>query len=238
MQRYFSDKLKDNKFELRSDDIYHITRVMRMKSKDNIEVVYEEQVYLCCIDFVNGNLEVNVVECRSESCEKLIEKVLIIPLLKEQKMDLILQKATELGVNKIIPVLMERSIIKLDKEKEEKKKERWERIVKEASEQSMRVNIPVITNVKKLKDLENETGLKIVCSTKQKVNTIKMFLQSHQSYDKINIVIGPEGGISPKEEEFLNNIGYQSVSLGKNIMRVETVPLYILSVLNYENMEW
>ena len=64
-----------------------------------------------------------------------------------------------------------------------------------------------------------------------------MVLQSHKSYDKINIVIGPEGGISPKEEEYLNSIGFKSVSLGKNIMRVETVPLYILSVLNYENME-
>ena len=122
-------------------------------------------------------------------------------------------------------------------QKEDKKLERWMRIVKEASEQSMRVNIPIITEVKKMSELENETGLKLVCSTKEKENTIKMFLQSHKSYDKINIVIGPEGGISPKEEEYLNNIGFQSISLGKNIMRVETVPLYILSVLNYENME-
>lgn len=237
MQRYFSDKLKDNKFELRNDDVYHITRVMRMKSGDNIEIVCDEKVYLCCIDFVNGNLEVNVVKCYEKTDEKIIEKVLIIPLLKEPKMDLILQKATELGVNKIIPVEMERSIIKLNKEKEDKKLERWMRIVKEASEQSMRVNIPIITEVKKMSELENETGLKLVCSTKEKENTIKMFLQSHKSYDKISIVIGPEGGISPKEEEYLNNIGFKSISLGKNIMRVETVPLYILSVLNYENME-
>ena len=237
MQRYFSDKLKDNKFKLRDDDVYHITRVMRMKSGDNIEVVCDEKVYLCCIDFVNGNLEVNAVDCYEKKVEKIIEKVLIIPLLKETKMDLILQKATELGVSKIIPVEMERSIIKLNKEKEDKKIERWMRIAKEASEQSMRVNIPVITEVKKLKELENETGLKLVCSTKEKENTIKMFLQSHKSYDKINVVIGPEGGISPKEEEYLNSIGFKSINLGKNIMRVETVPLYILSVLNYENME-
>ena len=85
MQRYFSNKLKDNKFELRNDDIYHITRVMRMKSGDNIEIVCDENVYLCCIDFVNGNLEVNVVKCYEKSDEKIIEKVLIIPLLKETK---------------------------------------------------------------------------------------------------------------------------------------------------------
>lgn len=237
MQRYFSNKLKDNKFELKNGDIHHISHVMRMKSGDNIEVVYEENVYLCCIHFVNDNLEVSIIKCLEETDKNIIEKVLIIPLLKEQKMDMILQKATELGVNKIIPVLMERSIIKLDYEKETKKIERWKKIVKEASEQAMRVNIPIITNIKKLKDLEDETGLKMVCSTKEKENTIKLFLQSHESYDKINIVVGPEGGISPKEEEYLNSIGFESVSLGENIMRVETVPLYILSVLNYENME-
>lgn len=237
MQRYFSNKLKGNKFELKNDDIYHITRVMRMKNGDMIEVVYDEKVYLCCLEFGNGDIEINVIERLLESDEDIIEKVLIIPLLKEQKFDLILQKATELGVNRIVPIEMERSIIKLDNDKEIKKLERWERIVKEASEQSKRVNIPVIASVKKLKDLEFETGLKIVCSTKEKVNTIKMFLQSHKSYDKINIVVGPEGGISFKEEEYLNSIGFESVSLGSNIMRVETVPLYILSVLNYENME-
>ena len=164
-----------------------------------------------------------------------IEKVLIIPLLKENKMDLILQKSTELGVNKIIPVMMERSIIKLDSDKEIKKIERWAKICKEASEQSKRVDIPVITEVKSLKDLESIDGNKIVCSTKEKENTIKKFL-SKNDIKKINIVIGPEGVISPKEEEYLNSIGFTSISLGENIMRVETVPMFILSVLNYENM--
>lgn len=237
MQRYFSEKLKDNKFELREDDMYHITRVMRMTSGDKIEVVCNESVYLCCLESVNNKLEVKVVSVSEKEETEIKEKVLIIPLLKEAKMDLILQKATELGVDKIIPVVMERSIIKLERDKEIKKLERWSKICKEASEQSMRLNIPVISNVKTLKDLENIDGLKIVCSTKEKKNSIKLFLQSHKTYDRINIVIGPEGGLSPKEEEYLNSIGFQSVTLGKQIMRVETVPMYILSVINYENME-
>ena len=237
MQRYFSEKLKDNKFELREDDMYHITRVMRMTSGDKIEVVCNESVYLCCLESVNNKLEVKVVSVSEKEETEIKEKVLIIPLLKEAKMDLILQKATELGVDKIIPVVMERSIIKLERDKEIKKLERWSKICKEASEQSMRLNIPVISNVKTLKDLENIDGLKIVCSTKEKKNSIKLFLQSHKTYDRINIVIGPEGGLSPKEEEYLNSIGFQSVTLGKRIMRVETVPMYILSVINYENME-
>lgn len=237
MQRYFSHELKNNKFKLKEDDIYHITRVMRMKENDLIEVVYEKEVYLCSLTFNNSEVNVNLNKKLQTENSNNHEIVLIIPLLKEAKMDLILQKATELGVNKIIPVMMERSIVHLDSQRESKKIERWSKICKEASEQSMRVTIPVITEVKSLKDLDKIDGLKLVCSTIEKKNTIKMFLHSNKSYDKINIVIGPEGGLSLKEEEYLKNIGFTPVSLGKRIMRVETVPLFILSVLNYEIME-
>lgn len=237
MQRYFSDKLVDNKFGLKSDDIYHITRVMRMKTGDKIEVVYNEKVHLCCLEIVNNDVKINVLSKSEKYEQKVCEKILVIPVLKENKMDLILQKATELGVDKIIPIAMERCIVKVDKEREEKKLERWNRICKEASEQSMRVTIPVITPVKKLEDLKNIDGVKLVCSTKERKNTIKMFLQSHKTYDKIIIAIGPEGGLSLKEEEYLNSIGFLSVTLGNQIMRVETVPMFILSVINYENME-
>lgn len=237
MQRYFSNELSDNKFKLKQDDLYHITKVMRMKNDDKIEVVFNKEVYLCNLEFNNSEVNVNIIEKKKIASSDVCEIVLIIPLLKEAKMDLVLQKATELGVNKIIPVTMERSIVRLDSEREIKKIERWTKICKEASEQSMRVTIPVITEVKKLSDLKEEDGLKIVCSTIEKENTIKMFLQSHKSYDKINIVVGPEGGLTLKEEEYLNNCGFESVSLGSRIMRVETVPLFILSILNYENME-
>lgn len=234
MQRYFSKKLENNKFELNNDDLYHITRVMRMKTNDKIEVVYNSEVYICNLNF-NDELEISIVEKLENNKNDNIEKVLIIPLLKENKMDLILQKSTELGINKIIPVIMERSIIKLDKDKELKKIERWTKICKEASEQSKRVDIPVVTEVKALKELECLEGAKLVCSTKEKENTIKKYLKNNK-YTKINFIIGPEGGISPKEEEYLNSIGFTSISLGENIMRVETVPMFILSVLNYENM--
>jgi len=236
MQRYFSKKLENNKFILNNDDLYHITRVMRMKSNDLIEVVYNEEVYICKLNISSDLVEV-IIDTKKENANiSNIEKVLIIPLLKENKLDLIFQKATELGVSEIIPVIMERSIIKLEKDKELKKIERWNKICKEASEQSKRVNIPKVTNIKTLKELSDIEGLKIVCSTKEKENTIKKYLSDNKNYNRVNIVIGPEGGITPKEEEYLNSIGFKSISLGNNIMRVETVPIYILSVINYENM--
>lgn len=236
MQRYFSKVKIDNKLELNKDDIYHITKVMRMVNNEKIEVVYNSTVFMC---------EVNVNELPLVSINKEIQNhnvnnyktTLIIPLLKEQKMDLILQKATELGVYEIIPVIMKRSIIRLEQGKEDKKIDRWNKICKEASEQSKRTDIPLITNVKTLKELKDIEGLKLVCSTIEKEKTIKKFLTDNQNYDKINIVVGPEGGISEDEEELLVNLGFTRVSLGDRIMRVETVPIFILSALNYEFME-
>lgn len=236
MQRYFSKELKDNGFILNSGDVYHITRVMRMTTGDNIEVVHNHTVYLCQINLDN-NIQIIIKEKINSNEIVGIKKVLIIPLLKEQKMDLILQKATELGVDEIIPVIMERSVVKLDVSKEDKRIERWTRICKEASEQSKRVDIPVITKVKKLKELDNLEGLKIVCSTVEKSLNLKKILTTNINCDRINIVVGPEGGISPNEEQFLVDLGFTRVSLGNRIMRVETVPLFILSTLNYEYME-
>lgn len=236
MQRYFSNSKENNKLFLINDDIYHITRVMRMKDNDKIEVIYDSELYIC-----NINIEklpwVEIIEKIESVYEEEKEIVLAIPLLKEQKMDLILQKATELGVSKIIPIIMERSIVKIDDSKENKKVERWLKICKEASEQSKRNSIPEITKIMTLRELVKEDGLKLVCSTEEKENNLKKFLTVNKNYDKIIIVVGPEGGISPKEEEYLVSEGFTRVSLGKRIMRVETVPMFILSALNYEFME-
>lgn len=237
MQRYFSKELKDNKFILNSDDLYHIRVVMRMKDNDQIQVVYNHEPYLCEIKLKEDDIDITIIEKMDVISDNLPQVTLIIPLLKEQKFDFILQKATELGVTRIIPVIMERSIIKIDEKKILKKLERWQKILKEASEQSFRNDIPIITKIKQLKDLETIDGLKILCSTKIKDKTLKKTLNYQEIYDKINIVVGPEGGITEKEEENLNNMGFISVTLGNRIMRVETVPIFIMSILNYECME-
>ena len=233
MQRYFSNKLDNNYFNLSSEDMYHILTVMRYCNGSKVEVVYNNKVYL-------GELEDKQVKCTGEieePAESLQKIVLCVPLLKEQKMDYILQKATELGVNEIIPLNLERSIVKLDKKKEENRIIRWTKICKEASEQSKRKSIPSIRKVIEIKDLKDINGFKILCSTREKKKTIKKWLQSNSKYDKIVIVVGPEGGISEQEEKLLNSIGFESISLGRNILRVETAPLYVLSILSYVNME-
>ena len=233
MQRYFSNKLDYDYFVLSDEDMYHMLTVMRYCNGSKVEVVYDKKVYL-------GMLEDKRVKCIQEIdelAESLKQIILCIPLLKEQKMDYILQKATELGVGEIIPLNLERSIIKLDKKKEESRIIRWTKICKEASEQSKRQSIPNIRKVMEIKDLKDMDGFKILCSTREKNKTIKKWLQSNYKYDKIIIVVGPEGGISEREENLFNEMGFESVSLGRNILRVETAPLYVLSVLSYVNME-
>lgn len=233
MQRYFAVLKKDNRFLLDSSDMHHITNVMRMKTGDYIEVVFDKTLYKCELDQL---MNVIVKEELSTNLNDSMEIVLIVPVLKEQKMDLILQKATELGVYKIIPVITERTIVKLN-DKELKKIDRWKRIVKEASEQCKRVTIPIIEHVCKIDDLNFSDGVKFVCSTVENSKNIKNVMHSIKKYDKMYIVVGPEGGLSTNEENKLNDLGFVSISLGSRIMRVETVPLFILSILNYELME-
>lgn len=233
MQRYFSKNKENDYLYLNDNDLYHIKKVMRMNDKDKIEVVFEHELYVC-------ELENNMAKIIKKEENSLVDKpyiTIVIPLLKEQKMDLILQKSTELGVDEIIPVVMQRSIVKIDEEKQDKKIERWQKICKEASEQSKRLDIPIVSKICKLEDLKSLEGVKLTCSTSEKSQNLKNYLKNLENYDRIILVIGPEGGLSEYEEEYLKQIGFVSISLGNRIMRVETVPLFLLSVLNYESME-
>ena len=231
MQRYFSNLKQDNYLILTKEDLYHIKTVMRMKQGDNIEVVYDHKLHICQLD----NDQALIKEVNNQITDKKVQYILCVPLLQEQKMSFVLQKATELGVDKIIPILTTRSVVKI-KEHQEHKLNRWYRICKEASEQSKRLDIPFIEKITKIEDLKL-SGFKIVLSTKEKDMTIKKVLKNNLNCDKIIMVVGPEGGLTDQEEKALNELGFVSVTLGQNIMRVETVPIYLLSILNYELME-
>ncbi len=237
MQRYFAKQKIDTTFILNDEDLYHIKTVMRMNEHDKIQVVYDAKVYLCCLENVNTNIKIRMEEELKAKENKMPKVTLLIPLLKEQKMDLILQKATELGVDTIIPIETERSIIKRKVEKEDQKLERWRRICKEASEQSYRTDIPAIFPIQNPKDMKPLEGLNLICSTSETEKNIRFVLNSNITCDKINVVIGPEGGFSAREEQMWNQLGFISITLGNRIMRVETVPIYILSVINFYYME-
>lgn len=236
MQRYFINNKEDNKLILETNDIHHIKNVMRNKVGDLIECIYNEKLYICQIDDLNSN-KVTIVEVKDDNNELNLDITIAIALVKEQKMDLILQKLTELGVNRIIPVKMERSIVKLDKDRFHKKKERWLKICKEASEQSKRNKIPEITDIMTIDELGKlDFDKKFICSTKSHENLVNKYLQDNESYATMIFAIGPEGGIAQSEEEKLISYDFTPISLGSRIMRVETAAIYIASITNFCSM--
>lgn len=240
MQRYFAKEKNNNQIILKDSDLHHIKKVMRMNQGDTIEVIYQEKLYLCQIKELEP-LNLEITDEIPENNELPLEIVIAIGLVQEQKFDLILQKLTELGITKIVPLKMERSIVKLNDQKTAKKLERWQTICKEASEQSKRNKIPEVTLPQTLKEfLVQESletnNLKLVCSVKEKQKKISNYLQNIDDYDKIVFVIGPEGGISNEEETFLNDNGFVSISLGNRVLRVETAAMFVASILNYSSM--
>lgn len=229
MQRYFAI---NNNLELTNKDIFHIKNVMRMKKDDIIEVVFSNTIYDCKIIEIN-NLKLEVINTvKKEKDNNII--TLAIPLLKEQKMDYIFQKATEIGVSAFQLVNMERTVIKNENENKIK---RWNLICKEASEQSKRVDIPEIKKIINFDELiKINADLKLVCSLNEKSENIKKVLQNYKTCDKIIVITGPEGGFTDKEEKVLLSNGFIPITFGNMILRAETAPIYILSILKYEYM--
>ena len=208
----------------------HKTRYLDKTNKE-----YNKVLYICQVGDVNVNSFLILREL-DDNNEMDVDVTIAISLVKEQKMDMILQKLTELGVKKIIPVKMERSIVKLDNKRAERKLDRWRTICKEAAEQSKRNIIPEVTNIMTIDELDGDYDLKCVCSVSNKENLVNKYLQKNKSCAKMIFVIGSEGGISPKEEKKLNDMGFVSVSLGKLVLRVETAAIYVASILRFSSM--
>lgn len=236
MQRYFTNNYNENKFTLTDTDTHHIKKVMRMNVGDEIELVYNNELYITKIISLN-----NLVECQKlkklDSYTSNVKVDIAQSLIIEKKFDFVIQKATELGVNSIIPINVERSIVKIEKKDYYKKQGRWQKIADEASRQSKRIKIPTImgiTNINELIDLDYD--IKILCSVEEHIKTIKSVLQNVDEYARILLVIGPEGGFSTSEEQLLIKNGFVRVTLGDLVLRTETASLAILSMINYHFM--
>ncbi|WP_339023203.1 16S rRNA (uracil(1498)-N(3))-methyltransferase [Spiroplasma endosymbiont of Crioceris asparagi] len=234
MFRYFVNDKSNNQFIIKDKDHHHIKNVIKLKPQEIIECVYNGDVFSCVIDEILPTSTIVKINYILTTNEKKVKKVLIMSLIREQKWDIAIQKATELGVDEIVPISLKRNIVKIIEQKEDSKVLRWQKICETAAMQAKRTTIPKVTNIiKNINELKNYLcDLNIVAWEEEKTKTLKETLTNQVS--SISFLIGPEGGIEPKEIEQLKLLGFEPVSLGKNILRAETAPLYILSSFIYE----
>ena len=223
------------------DDVKHIRNVLRHKICDELEICDESGFrYLTKIkEFSENEILLEIVEQTDKNTEMPVKIDLYQGLPKFDKMDLIVQKTTELGVSSIIPVITERVIVKLEKGNENKKIERWNKIATEAAKQSGRQLIPTVENVVNLEKIVEKLSkydIVIVPFECEKDSTLKNILKNVKNkIENRAVVIGPEGGFSEKDIATLEkSSNVVKVSLGKRILRTETAGLATIAMLLYE----
>lgn len=245
MPRFFvkTEQIKEKNITIIGEDVKHIKNVLRKQVGDNIEICNQEtgNTYKCEIAEIKEQEIVNIIIEKKASIEDKIKVDIYQGLPKADKMELIIQKAIELGANAIIPVEMKRCVVKLDSKTESKKIERWQKIAESAAKQSGRNTVPEIRRMVKVEDitkLKGDYDSIIVCYENEKENYIKKELLKLRELDnteiRIAIVIGPEGGLEEKDVEYLKQNGAVIVTLGNRILRTETVALNLLSIIMYE----
>ena len=249
MPKFFVNKkqVENETINIIGGDVNHIKNVLRKKEKEKIEIciIGNEEKGIDTISEIE-KIEENCIKCRileykvSET-EGKIQVTIFQGLPKSDKMELVIQKSVELGVYEIYPTEMKRCIVKLKEQEANKKIARWQKISEVAAKQSGRNIIPQIKekgNIKQVCNLVKDYDKLIVAYEEEKENSLKSELKSIKSKDKENIkiaiLVGPEGGIDLEEIEELSKAGAVIVTLGKRILRTETVALNVLSNIMYE----
>lgn len=220
-------------------DVNHIKNVLRMKTGEEVLISNGvDKDYLCRIEALDSEaVTARILSVDEEGTELPVKIYLFQGLPKQEKMELIIQKAVELGAYQVIPVAAKRSVVKLDAKKEEAKVRRWNTIAESAAKQSKRIVIPEVTGVMSVKEAlsyasgfdvklipyENARGM---TATREQVEAVRAGMS-------IAVFIGPEGGFEEAEVEAASAAGFYPVSLGKRILRTETAGLTMLSILMY-----
>jgi len=232
-----SKNIIDNQISISNTALRHITKVLRIGVGDKIWIADERKKrYLIELTDVNHKkAQGKILETKEAAEPPAIEIILLQSILKGEKMDMLIQKATELGVSKILPLISERTIIKV---KSPGKEKRWQSIAKEASQQSGRWEVPEFAPVTCFEDVFEKIGVidfGLILWEGEQENRLKDVLERYpDSIKKICVFIGPEGGFTEKEIGLAKEKGFISVSMGDLILRAETAAITIIGILQYE----
>ncbi len=242
MKRFFvnSDQIEENQIHITGSDVNHIRQVLRMREGDELWVSDgEKKEYHCTVSKLEQDEVLLEILYAQEPDYELPSKIYLFQgLPKGDKMELIIQKAVELGVHEIIPVQMARCVVKLDSRKAEKKRERWQEIARNAAKQSRRLMVPTIHPVLTFSEAiqyGSSLDVKLLPFELAKgMEETRQVIQKIQPGQSIGILIGPEGGFAPEEAEKAMKAGMHPITLGHRILRTETAGMTILSVLMFQ----
>lgn len=243
MQRYFvRQQANDDQFIIADEDLHHIVKVMRMQIGDQIICVDPEGKHAVCrlAEITDSSVVADVVQWKDEVSELPITITIASGLPKGDKLEWIIQKGTELGANQFLPFAAARSVVKWDEKKAAKKIERWQKIAKEAAEQSHRTAIPEIgspMNFKELLGKSKDFDYKLAAfeeeSRNGEMSVFSSTLKQMKKGESLLLVFGPEGGLADNEIQLLKENGFGLCGLGPRILRTETAPLYTLAAISY-----
>ncbi|MCM3784496.1 16S rRNA (uracil(1498)-N(3))-methyltransferase [Neobacillus mesonae] len=250
MQRYFieQDQLDEQTAVIDGDDARHITKVMRGKPGDKLIVSdgVNREALVKITNIEASQVQAEIIEWLPMDHEPRVSVTIAQSLPKGDKMELVIQKCTEIGAVGFIPFLSERTIVQYDAKKEGKRLERWRKIAKEAAEQSHRNRIPEVQTSKSWKELlASFQDYDLVCYCYEKEDGLQLRdvvkpFAAGLSKDKaasVLVVVGPEGGFTTGEVQAAETAGAKSVGLGKRILRAETAGMAALTCILYETDE-
>ena len=242
MQRYFikSDLLLDDIVLIKGEDVHHLMNVMRARVGERVIVCCEMKSYITeMIQLSKTEVHLRIVETKEEKVEMPVFVTIAQGVIKGDKFDWVVQKATECGADGFIPIAMKRSVAKLDATKGTKKVMRWQKIALEAARQSHRQKVPVVNAPINLKELIEMAAEYDVCMFAYEIQEADKRHHLAQIIEKLSfgmrvlILIGPEGGIDEEEARLLTEAGFEKVGLGPRILRTETAPIYVMSAISY-----
>lgn len=246
MPKFFvkSNQINDNKVIIIGEDVNHIKNVLRLNIDDNIQVCnLDTKVnYTCGISKLNSDsIECIIFNEISSNAESNIHINIFQGIPKSDKMELIIQKCVELGANEITPVEMKRCVAKINDRDKVKKILRWQKISEVAAKQCGRDIVPKInevTNIKNICNLIRKYDIVLLAYENEEENALRnelIKLKDNKNKSlKIAVVIGPEGGIDKEEVDSLKENGAKVITLGKRILRTETVAFVLVSIIMYE----
>lgn len=233
-------QIQNNRIFIEGPDVNHIKNVLRMEKGEEVNVTdgYGEKVYRCEIDgFTEEHVELKIMWAQEKGVELPSKIYLFQGLPKSDKMELIIQKAVELGVHEIIPVATRRAVVKLDPKKAAAKCKRWQAISESAAKQSKRLIIPEIRQPMSFSDAlaygENMDVRLIPYELAEGMDGTRRIVEGILPGQSVAVFIGPEGGFDDTEVAEAREKGYEPITLGRRILRTETAGMTVLSILMY-----